>query len=131
MRRALGALCWAGSSLALGTAVYLFVRPEASSYLQLYFDPVANPYPVPGLGSLPSLSHAFGFTLLSSLALGINRKTVLFSAGFWLLLELIFEFAQHPAVQPLTVYRGTFDPLDVVGIVVGVSAAALVARNCA
>ena len=89
--------------LFLGTLVYftraagaLFLTPDLRHSLPPLFGPSS------GLlsGSLPSLTHAFSFTLLSTLALGVTRRAALSSAALWLVVETLFEVGQHtPPLQ--------------------------------
>lgn len=124
-------------SLLVGTLVY-FTRPVDALFLTpfgdlsrvssdaLSFGPLG--------GSLPSLTHAFSFTLLSALVLGATHRAALTSAALWLSTEVAFEVGQHPAIAARLDAPGlgsffrysTFDPLDLAACVVGVAAALLV-----
>ena len=126
------------ASLVLGTLVYLsrpagalFLTPDLTAGLRHSLPAVFGPLG----GSLPSFTHAFGFTLLSALALGVSRRTALLSAALWLSIEIIFEVGQHTSVaaQLETLglrhsryfQSGTFDPCDLAACAVGVGLALL------
>ncbi len=127
------------TSLALGTLVYLS-RPAGALFLSLELT-VGLRHSLPAIfgplnGSLPSLTHAFSFTLLSTLALGVSRRKAFLSAALWLSVETIFEVGQHASIgaQLETLgprysryfQSGTFDPIDLAACAVGVGFALLV-----
>ena len=119
-------------SLILGTLVYAVERPASASLLfgrNLYgtLPPLFGPLS----GSLPSLTHALAFTLLSALALG-SRHLLWLSGSLWASLEVAFEVGQHPHVSAylarsgfgLSYFRyGTFDIVDLLASLVGVALA--------
>ena len=126
------------ASLVLGTLVYLS-RPAGALFLSLELTaPFKHSLPAvfgPLGGSLPSFTHAFGFTLLSALALGVSRRTALLSAALWLGVETLFEVGQHASVAAQSEFlgpryaryfqSGTFDPYDLTACTVGVGLALL------
>jgi hypothetical protein len=89
-------------------------------------------------GSLPEFVHVYAFILLTA-ATAPKRSTVLSICAFWLLLDALFEFGQHPLLAPRIAaavpawfqhvpfldntasyfLHGTFDYVDLVAIVVG------------
>jgi hypothetical protein len=89
-------------------------------------------------GSLPEFVHVYAFILLTA-ATAPKRNTVLSICAFWLLLDALFEFGQHPLLAPRIAaavpawfqhvpfldntasyfQHGTFDYADLVAIVVG------------
>ena len=124
-------------SLLVGALVYV-TRPAGALFLvpfgdlsgvssgALSFGPLG--------GSLPSLTHALSFTLLSAVALGATRRAAFVSAALWLSTEVAFEVGQHPVVAARLdalglgsdLFRyGTFDPLDLAACAFGVAAAVL------
>ena len=127
----------AALALAVGVAVYLLDRPPGSAYLlplswglygggQTFFGSLG--------GSLPSLLHAFCFSILTSLVLPRTVGWTALACGSWGLLETLLEVGQHPRLAPLLAgligdrfqgvpvldhlgryfTQGVFDPLDVV-----------------
>lgn len=90
--------------LAAGAGVYLFDRPPGSAYLlplswslhaggETFFGAIG--------GSLPSLVHAFSFSILSSLALPRRIGWSALACGGWGLLETLLEVGQHARLAPL------------------------------
>lgn len=121
-------------SLLLGTLVY-FTRPAGALFLPADLSGSLPPLFGSLSGSLPSFTHALGFTLLGTLALGVSRRAAFSSAALWLTLEIAFEVGQHPVVAAqlerlglgLRYFRaGTFDPFDLTACFVGVSLALLI-----
>ena len=126
-----------------GIAVYLTERPhDTVAFIRfLPFDigflrELGGPIE-PLAGFLPDMAHIFGFILLTG-ALTPQTRTWdrLISMG-WLGVETAFEvaqgfgeeiaavlprnFADHPLQRQITAYfiQGTFDPLDLAGIFIG------------
>jgi len=82
---------------------------------------------------LPTFTHLIAFALFSAALLGGGRRSAVLVCLFWLLIETVFEVAQHPTVSSWLVpgipqwfdnlwlldhTRGflthsTFDPLDI------------------
>ncbi len=127
----------AALALAAGVGVYLLDRPPGSAYLlplswslygsgQRFFGSLG--------GSLPSLLHAFCFSILSSLVLPRTIGWAALACGGWGLLETLLEVGQHPSLAPILATligdrfqqipvldhlgpyfnHGVFDPVDVV-----------------
>lgn len=115
---ALSALTAGASALLLGVLIYLSARATGSSPAALGWLPPVPASWAPLLGPLPSLLHAFAFTLLTTALLGPGR--VSFAALLWAGIDTAFEIAQHTAF-PDTGLRvgGTFDPLDLLAIAAG------------
>ena len=121
-------------SLCLGTLVYL-TRPAGAPFL-----PTSSGLPPlfgPLGGPLPSLTHALSFTLLSAAVLGVTRRSALFTAALWLIIEFAFEVGQHPLVTTQLdrlglglryFHSGTFDPFDLAACFVGTLLALLILR---
>jgi hypothetical protein len=137
--------------LLFGTTVYVFDRPAGS----IRFLPPSWSLHEPSYryfgelsGNIPALTHALSFSLFSSAALGPGRAQAAVACLTWTLINVAFEAGQHPAaasllaalLEPLRVtipgvgrlqgffLNGVFDPLDVVGILIGAAVAVLVIR---
>lgn len=140
----LGALALA--ALMAGTLFYLVGRDPGAIYLLPDYRQVSYPGgPVQEFlcGSLPTFLHVYAFILLSALVLPPSRRVLLGVCGFWVLIEVFFEVGQSDALakgiaatlpawfQHLPVFEatdryflnGTFDPLDLVFLVLGAIAA--------
>jgi hypothetical protein len=129
-------------ALVLGSLIYVVVRPEGSSYLShfLHFASPVSLETFPFINSLPSFFHVLGFSLLTIAVLG-QRKYALASCLLWFVVNILFEFGQHPYfVQWLdasnievaravdSYFRfGTFDVMDVILCNFGAVAAFVVA----
>ena len=136
MRRAGVALALlALAVLALGTLVYALDRGAGTAVLWPRALTRQGGAPVFGTvgGSLPSLAHAFAFSLLSALALPWRRAWQAGACAGWAVVDALFEIGQHRALSgplgellpPLANYfrRGTFDALDVAAGFVGAALA--------
>lgn len=91
-------------ALLLGTAVYVFDRPAGTAYLLPAWlslqDSGVRPFGAFG-ASLPTLAHAFAFSLLTALVLPRGAGNAALACGGWAALETLFELGQHPSVSPL------------------------------
>lgn len=129
--------------LALGTLVYALDRTAGSAVLwprALTRDGGAPVFGTLG-GSLPSLAHAFAFSILSALVLPWRRAAQAGACIGWALVDALFEIGQHRALSgalgellpPLAGYwrRGTFDPIDLAAGGVGAALAYLLLRRFA
>ncbi len=137
MRTSVNLLSIALASLSLGTLVYL-TRPAGALFLIPNLKESLPPLFGPLSGSLPSFMHALGFTLLSTLALGVSRRTALFSAALWLALETTFEVGQRPIITAQLerlglglpyFHYGTFDLFDLTACFAGVALALVILRT--
>lgn len=108
------ALTTGSAALLLGALVYLAARAPGSSAAALGWLPPLPAAWAPLLGPLPSLLHAFAFTLLTTALLGPRR--VFLAALLWTGIDAAFEIAQHPAIGRV---GGTFDPLDLLAAATG------------
>jgi hypothetical protein len=90
-------------------------------------------------GSLPSFLHVIAMTLMTYAVLGVGKSRALLAASSWVIVDSLFEIAQHHALSsrlitwipdwfqtiPLLdnlrphLQHGTFDPIDLVAIVCG------------
>lgn len=113
------------AALSMGTLIYVFLRPEGSSYLNQYYS-LYQPLPyIPFMNNLPSFFHIFAFSLFSISVLG--RKYAFHICLFWFVLNVAFELIQHPNLSQnidflgiLRAYAGgTFDYLDILASIMG------------
>ncbi len=123
-------------ALAIGGAIYLLERPAGTTALLPSFQ-LASPS---WLGQhLPSFCHVFSFSILTCCALQPWQAAPLFSCLFWVGVNGLFEAGQidviasgiasgwpdwlqeWPALTHIDAYflAGTFDPLDILFIVLG------------
>jgi hypothetical protein len=119
-------------ALVLGTFIYVLVRPEGSSYVNLYVSFHQSLPEIPLVNNLPSFFHVFAFSLLTLSVLGKFKYGVL-SCVLWTLLNLLFELGQHssfmnfldakaiwlPSVLNNYFRLGTFDIWDMVFCMLG------------
>ena len=132
--------------LATGLLVYLALRPSGS----VWFLPPALHLGVPlpqriahASGSLPTFTHALGFSLLSAGVIAAGRLGGALVCSAWFAIESAFEIGQRADVSPwLTSHlpawfdhvwllsnaaryfaRGTFDPFDLAAAAVGAAVA--------
>lgn len=134
-------------ALLLGLFMYIATRPcQQILFLQyLPLGQVSLPLAgIPMIHSVPSFLHVYGFILLTVAVLPKRSSYLRSICLFWLVLELFFEIGQQhdlalqitghlPAwfynsgwllkVIPNYFLYGTFDPLDVVFLLLGVAAA--------
>jgi hypothetical protein len=151
-RRLLDARLLLGGLLILGVGctIYLFVRPTCflpflPGYIRL--PPEAAPSLTWLIGSLPALAHVTGFSLITAALLKPGAGATAAAVGTWLGIDLLFECAQHPAVASLGLSHlagredlltaglvnylrgGTFDPLDLIAILLGAGLAVLMTNR--
>lgn len=135
-------LAWATLALALGLLLYLLDRPAGHAALIPAAWSLAGGATVFGAAAawLPSLLHAFAFSLLTAVTLPRTATAAAGSAALWWSLGLAFEVVQHPALagplaaaldsvpclQALGRYalHGRFDPADIAALTAGACAAA-------
>jgi hypothetical protein len=149
--RTLGLVALALLALTTGVFVYLLDRPAGSAelipaVLQLSTD--EGRAFGPSGDWLPSLVHVYAFILLTAAVMRPSPRNLLLVCTGWLVIEAFFELIQHPAVTQLLVDQasswsgrlpvlatlhdyavsGAFDPMDLVGLALGVVAAYLTVR---
>lgn len=133
----------AAVTLGMGLSVYLFARPPLE-LLPFAWNSRVGAWLGPLGGVLPEFLHVFAFILLTAAVVPEPSRLVSI-CGFWLGIETFFELGQHPSLAPsiaaavpqwfeqLPVFdrtasyflHGTFDPWDVVTMVLGTLAAYL------
>lgn len=122
------------ASLILGLYLYFFERSGFLIFNNIGSEKVLNIFGKLAY-NLPSFLHAFSFSLFSIIILGTKRKWILFSCGFWFLLESAFELGQLPFFAEKIIslgfsrysfigryfVYGTFDLLDLLAAFLGAS----------
>jgi len=138
------------AALLLGALFYLLLRPPGTTYfipetLSMFFiDHAAAGW----LSAVPSFFHGFAFVLLTVGVLGCRQQgCLLWVAVFWLVVDGLFELAQHQQISQWLITHlpawfeqvvllenvddylltGRFDVYDMLGLLLGVGAAYLVA----
>jgi hypothetical protein len=89
--------------LLLGTAVYVLDRPAATAALlpAAWERHVTGVTWFGGLGDwLPSLAHAFGFSIFTALVLPRSPRHAAWACGCWAVVDSLAEVGQHAAVSP-------------------------------
>ena len=139
------------AGLLFGTMVYLLARPPEHTFVH---SAISLSHLTPAvfgvLGhSLPTFAHVFAFSLLTAGLLGGGKKTCFTICLSWFLVDAAFEFGQHaelaswlakgipPWFEKVLILDktdsyflyGTFDPWDVLSIVLGALAAYLVIQR--
>ncbi|TYT76254.1 hypothetical protein [Desulfobotulus mexicanus] len=129
-------------SLGIGSLVYILDRPVG------IFSVFGNGVEGIGFGSmgdwLPDAMHPFGMALISAGIAGGRAASLRFWAVFWGIVGLIMETGQYygekaaalipenwksiPVLDHISLYfiHGTFDPIDIMGIILGSTAAWLI-----
>ena len=120
--------------LAIGMLVYLLERP-ADSVLFLpaalsLFDGQTHLSPLLG-GPLPSFLHGMAFSLMTAALLGPGPRKAALACAFWAAINILFEFSQHAVIAKFLGggMAGTFDPLDILAVLLGALAAFGLARK--
>ena len=136
-RHSLKLIALAFLSLGLGTLIY-FIRPTGSSYLNLSGSNLNLSFAaaLPWLGSLPSFIHVLAFSLITAVAVGLRKRTILLSCLSWFTVGGLFELGQLGAFSKLLqnlptglgnyFQAGTFDPYDLIACALGAGVAYLI-----
>jgi hypothetical protein len=134
------------SALILGVLLYAATRSSERVLFLQYLPELNIRFPIHAgaiVYSLPSFLHIYAFVLLTAAVGAMSARQLRSICLFWLLLELLFEFGQMHAISvviadywpawfdhslwleaiPGYFVRGTFDPLDVLCLILGVFAA--------
>ena len=92
------ALC----AIAVGVAVYAFLRPQPAAFLPAgWHRPLSHGLPAGVMAGLPTFVHTLLMSLLTAALVGSCRANVLgATCAAWCVVEVVFEFAQHPAFGP-------------------------------
>jgi hypothetical protein len=139
-------------ALVIGYLIYYIGRPGPAIYAipeNLEHWVFALPLLSEISGQLPSFFHTYAFILLTFIALGASsRSSPYLSISLWVSLESLFEIGQHPIISewisnvipawfeqiPLLgitdnyFLQGTFDPLDMLAIVIAAVSTLLTVR---
>ena len=130
----------------LGVLVYVATRSGSQVFFLQYLPAVHSSSPS-GISdilyALPSLLHVYAFILLTAAVVSRNAHHLRLICLFWLVTELLFEIGQQHDVAvaivehlpawfygsaafetvPNYFLHGTFDPLDIIGLLMGTLAA--------
>ncbi len=133
-------------ALIIGSLVYLVDRPADVSYLipesLSLFDNGISLFGEIGR-YLPTFSHVFAFILITAALSPAKHSSYLSICGVWLVIDCLFELAQHatvsqhilssmPTITADTSFlnhalnylqNGRYDPVDMLSIITGVIAA--------
>jgi hypothetical protein len=134
------------AALMLGMLVYIATRSGQQVFFLQYL-PAVHSGSHAGIGdmlyALPSLLHIYAFILLTAAVVSSNAHQLRLICMFWLVTEVMFEIGQQHDVAvaivehlPALFYgsatletvpnyflHGTFDPLDIIGLLLGTLAA--------
>jgi len=135
------------AALLAGALLYLWARPPGRVYLLDLLLPARNAASTTGVitGGLPSFLHIYAFTLFTAALLSLRPAAALIAGSIWFLVDALLELAQHPVAAQFLLpripawfgrvpvlenvapylQRGTFDPLDILALALGVGAALL------
>jgi len=139
-------LLLAATALGLGFVVYLFDRLPGSAYFlpAQWAHFAGKPFIFGSVGGwLPEFAHVYAFGLLTATVLGTTRRAALTGCSLWWLIDILFEIGQYPNLGPHLAAatpvwldgipflentgaffaRGTFDPADLIAIMLGALAA--------
>ncbi len=138
----------AAGLLLMGGIVYLVFRSSSTVYFLAGIFPEAVNYSISTgyiSNSIPSFLHIYAFILLTAVVLNPSRTGLILICLGWVGVELFFEIGQHPFfAQYLTQWvpawfanfpylevansyflSGTYDPVDVLFIIIGTAVAVL------
>ena len=113
-------------AIAAGLGVYAGFRPARIALIPsaLHFA-ASESYSPAVLGAFPSAIHAFAMPLLTAACLRPRRRHIAIACLAWCGVDLVFEAGQRTASRFFP--AGTFDPLDVLAILLGATLAGVVA----
>lgn len=135
--------------LMFGAAVYLTDRgPRTAYFLPRPLSGAFGSRAVFGVAAenLPTFAHVVAFTLITAGVLAVGRRGGLVVASVWCVTDVAFELGQHSSISPHLARHvpawfsgipflentrfyfaaGTFDPRDVISILLGAIVAYLV-----
>jgi hypothetical protein len=124
VKEAAVALIGAGA-IAAGLVMYAIFRPARIPLIPdaLHFADADAGAPAV-LSAAPSAVHAFAMPLLTAACLRLRRRHVALACFGWLVVDVVFELAQATRIRFFP--GGTFDPLDLLGVLLGVTLAGAV-----
>jgi hypothetical protein len=113
-------------AIAAGLTVYAVFRPVRIPLIPPALHLAAGqPHPSVVLGAVPSFLHALAMPLLT--AAGLRRlecRHIVIASLVWCAVDLAFEVGQRSQIGFLP--AGVFDPLDLLGVLLGAALAAAV-----
>jgi len=113
-------------AIAAGLSVYALLRPVRIPLIPSALHFAASESYWPALfGAVPSVIHAFAMSLLTAACLRPQRRNILIACLTWCVIDLVFEAGQRTTSRFFP--AGTFDPLDVLAILLGATLAGVVA----
>jgi hypothetical protein len=112
-------------AIVAGLGLYAIFRPArihlVPSALHLADAGAAAPAV---LSAVPSVIHAFAMPLLTAACLRLRRRHVLMACVAWGAIDVGFELGQRFGIRFFP--GGTFDPLDLAGVLLGTTLAGAV-----
>jgi hypothetical protein len=113
-------------AIALGLAVYALSRPVRIPLVPSALHLAHARHESALFGSVPSALHAFAMPLLTLACFrNFRRWHALAACASWSAIDVLFELAQRTSSSFFP--GGTFDPLDVLAVIVGAALAYAVA----
>jgi hypothetical protein len=113
-------------AIAAGLAIYALFRPVRIPLVPSALHFAVSEFSSPTiLGAVPSAIHAFAMPLLTAACLRPRRRHIMVACLAWCVVDLVFEASQRTASRFFP--AGTFDPLDILGILLGAALAGVVA----
>jgi hypothetical protein len=112
-------------AIAAGIAVYALFRPARIPLIppDLHFA-AGSPDAPAMLGAVPSVLHAFAMPLLTAACLRLRRRHIVIACLAWAVIGVVFELGQRTGIRFFP--GGTFDPLDLLGVLLGATLAGAV-----
>jgi hypothetical protein len=107
-------------AIIAGLAVYALFRPARIPLLPSALH-LADAGAPAMLGAVPSALHAFAMPLLTAACLRLRRQRIVMACLAWGIVDVVFELGQRSAIRLFP--GGTFDPLDLVGVLLGATLA--------
>ncbi len=112
-------------AIAAGLVVYALFRsvriPLIPSALHLADVSAGTPAV---LGAVPSVVHAFAMPLLTAACVQLRRRNIVMACLAWGVVDVVFELGQSTGIGFFP--GGTFDPLDLSGVLLGTTLAGAV-----
>jgi hypothetical protein len=112
-------------AIVAGLALYAVFRPARIHLIPsaLHLAEAGAAAPVV-LSAVPSVIHAFAMPLLTAACLRLRRRQVVMACVTWGAIDLVFELGQRSGISLFP--GGTFDPLDLAGVLLGTTLAGAV-----
>jgi hypothetical protein len=112
-------------AIAAGLAVYALFRPARIPLIPptLHLADAGAAAPAV-LSAVPSVVHAFAMPLLTAACLPLRRRHLAMTCLAWGVIDVGFELGQDIGIRFFP--GGTFDPLDLAGVLLGTTLAGAV-----